>query len=145
GTGSIGFAREKQPDFAVDPFKVRILIDDDARWDGYGQLMQNELLGDEDDSDEIRTTSALVIDFDPKQLQPRTSPEEIRGIPRTKHSMVFGFTTNLEPHPRGHVRLDSLESSHRNQDVPFSEYFFVKKLTKVAPATKGYSRSYDYW
>ena len=53
--------------------------------------------------------------------------------PRAKHSMVFGFTTNLEPVLNRRLRLDDLESADRNKDLPFSE-FFSDKIAEKVPA-----------
>jgi hypothetical protein len=134
--GTEQFKQGKKPDFAVKPANVRILIGDE---------MNLEDPRIDDWYDDQHTTSALIVDFDPKHLTPRANAEEVRGIPRTKHSVVFGFTTNLEPIPDGHVRLDSLESNDRNKNLPFNEFFSVRKTTPVASARKGFSRSYDFW
>ena len=62
----------------------------------------------------------------------------------TKHSVVFGFTTNLEPNKNRRLRLDDLESTERNNDLPFSEFFSERIAAKV-PARDGYSRGHDAW
>jgi hypothetical protein len=126
-------AGKKKADFAVKPERVRMVVYDDR---------QDFLLPEFMDDD--YTTSALIVDFDQKGIQKRDSAKEVRGIPRTKHSMVFGFTTNLEPTLNRRLRVDDLESTDRNKDLPFSE-FFSDKIAKKVPARDGYSRGHDYW
>ena len=124
----------KAPDFAVRPRRVRIVSEDNP-----GIFLDPELAEQDD-----YTASAFIVDFDAKGLEGRAAPDEVRGIPRTKHSVVFGFTTNLDPNPTGKIRLDDLDSTDRNKDLPFYE-FFSKKVVAHVPARKGFSRGVEEW
>ncbi len=136
-------AGKKKADFAVKPTRVRNVGSGDDRSFDWSGLSPFGLPGDFVDDDDY-TTSAFIVDFDDKGLQKRTGDKELRGIPRAKHSMVFGFTTNLEPILNRRLRLDDLDSSDRNKDLPFSE-FFSDKIAEKVPARDGYSRGFDYW
>ena len=130
---------KKKADFAVKPYRVRIVGGDNSAY-GLSPLgvppfgMPGDFGYDDD-----YTTSAFIVDFDDKGIQKRDSDKELHGIPRAKHSMVFGFTTNLEPVLNRRLRLDDLESADRNKDLPFSEFFSDKIAEKVprAPDSRG--------
>ncbi len=126
-------AGKKKADFAVKPQRVRIVVDDTRFNDLNPEFVDDDY-----------TTTAFVVDFDQYGVKKRGNDGELRGIPRTKHSMVFGFTTNLEPVQNRRIRLDDLESTDRNKDLPFNE-FFSEKIADKVPARNGYSRGFDYW
>ncbi len=135
---------KKKADFAVKPYQVRIVGNDENSFglNPFGPTpfgWPGEFVDDDD-----YTTSAFIVDFDDKGIQKRENDKQLRGIPRAKHSMVFGFTTNLEPVLNRRLRLDDLESTDRNKDLPFTE-FFSDKIAEKVPARDGFSRGFDYW